>query len=93
VNASTGPSGVLGVADQQVLLRRVSGTQRDEGGEQRKERDRGQARKPMAGGPAARLPPAPGRALTLGPTALVALILNRSLAAYADSALGQGHLG
>ncbi len=35
--------------------------------------------------PAARLPPAPGRALTLGLTALVALALNRALAAYADN--------
>ena len=37
------------------------------------------------GWPAARLPPAQGRALTLGLTALFALILDRSLAAYADS--------
>jgi len=37
------------------------------------------------GWPAARLPPAQGRALTLGLTALLALILDRSLAAYADS--------
>jgi hypothetical protein len=36
------------------------------------------------GWPAARLPPAPGRALTLALTALVALTLNRALAAYAD---------
>jgi hypothetical protein len=36
------------------------------------------------GWPAARLPPAPGRALTLALTALVALALNRALAAYAD---------
>jgi hypothetical protein len=37
------------------------------------------------GWPAARLPAAQGRALTLGLTALVALALNRALAAYADS--------
>jgi hypothetical protein len=37
------------------------------------------------GWPAARLSPAPGRALTLILTALVALILGRALAAYADS--------
>jgi hypothetical protein len=36
------------------------------------------------GWPAAGLPPAPGRALTLALTALVALALNRALAAYAD---------
>jgi hypothetical protein len=36
--------------------------------------------------PAARLRPAPGRALTLALTALVALGLNRALAAYADTA-------
>jgi hypothetical protein len=36
------------------------------------------------GWPAARLPTAPGRALTLALTALVALALNRALAAYAD---------
>ena len=36
--------------------------------------------------PAARLRPAAGRAATLGLTALVALALNRALAAYADSA-------
>ncbi len=36
------------------------------------------------GWPAARLPPAPGRVLTLILTALVALALNRALAAYAD---------
>ena len=36
------------------------------------------------GWPAARLPTAPGRALTLVLTALVALALNRTLAAYAD---------
>ena len=36
------------------------------------------------GWPATRLRPAPGRALTLGLTALVALALNRALAAYAD---------
>lgn len=35
--------------------------------------------------PAARLTPAPGRILTLALTALVALALNRALAAYADS--------
>jgi hypothetical protein len=37
------------------------------------------------GWPAARLPPAPDRALTLALTALVALTLDRALAAYADS--------
>jgi hypothetical protein len=37
------------------------------------------------GWPATRLAAAPGRALTLGLTALVALVLNRALAAYADS--------
>jgi hypothetical protein len=37
------------------------------------------------GWPAARLPPAPARALTLALTALVALALDRALAAYADS--------
>jgi hypothetical protein len=37
------------------------------------------------GWPATRLAAAPGRALTLGLTALVALALNRALAAYADS--------
>jgi hypothetical protein len=37
------------------------------------------------GWPAARLPPAPGRALTIALTALVALALDRALAAYADS--------
>ena len=37
------------------------------------------------GWPAARLPPAPGRVLTLALTALVALALDRALAAYADS--------
>jgi len=37
------------------------------------------------GWPAARLTPAPGRILTLALTALVALALNRALAAYADS--------
>jgi hypothetical protein len=37
------------------------------------------------GWPATRLPAAPGRALTLGLTALVALALNRALAAYAGS--------
>ena len=37
------------------------------------------------GWPAARLPPASGRALTLALTALVALALDRALAAYADS--------
>jgi hypothetical protein len=37
------------------------------------------------GWPAARLPPAPGRALTLVLTALVALALDRTLTAYADS--------
>lgn len=37
------------------------------------------------GWPAARLPPAPGRILTLALTALVALGLDRALAAYADS--------
>jgi hypothetical protein len=36
------------------------------------------------GWPAARLPPAPGRVLTLVLTALVALALDRALAAYAD---------
>ena len=36
------------------------------------------------GWPAARLPTAPGRALTVALTALVALALNRALAAYAD---------
>jgi hypothetical protein len=36
------------------------------------------------GWPAARLRPAPGRALTLALTAIVALALNRALAAYAD---------
>jgi hypothetical protein len=36
------------------------------------------------GWPAARLPTAPGRVLTLALTALVALALNRALAAYAD---------
>jgi hypothetical protein len=36
------------------------------------------------GWPAARLRPAPGRALTLALTAVVALALNRALAAYAD---------
>lgn len=35
--------------------------------------------------PATRLPTAQGRALTVGLTALVALALNRALAAYADS--------
>jgi hypothetical protein len=38
------------------------------------------------GWPAARLRPAPGRALTLALTAVVALALNRALAAYADGA-------
>ena len=38
------------------------------------------------GWPAARLPPAPGRVLTLALTALVALALDRALAAYAGSA-------
>ena len=37
------------------------------------------------GWPAAQLPPAPGRALTIALTALVALALDRALAAYADS--------
>jgi hypothetical protein len=37
------------------------------------------------GWPAARLLPAPGRVLTLALTALVALALDRALAAYADS--------
>ena len=37
------------------------------------------------GWPAARLAPAPGRALTVALTALVALALNRALAAYASS--------
>ncbi len=37
------------------------------------------------GWPAARLPPAPGRVLTLALTALVALALDRALAAYAGS--------
>jgi hypothetical protein len=37
------------------------------------------------GWPAARLPPAPGRVFTLALTALVALALDRALAAYADS--------
>jgi hypothetical protein len=38
------------------------------------------------GWPASRIAAAPGRLLTLGLTALVALVLNRALAAYADSA-------
>jgi hypothetical protein len=38
------------------------------------------------GWPAARLPPATGRALTLALTALVALALNRALAAYGEGA-------
>ncbi len=38
------------------------------------------------GWPAARLPPAPGRLLTLLLTALVAVALDRVLAAYADGA-------
>jgi len=37
------------------------------------------------GWPAARLPPVPGRGLTLALTALVALALDRALAAYAGS--------
>jgi hypothetical protein len=37
------------------------------------------------GWPAARLRPAPGRVLTLALTAVVALVLNRALAAYADA--------
>ena len=37
------------------------------------------------GWPAARLPPAPARALALALTALIALALDRALAAYADS--------